>query len=371
MRNRVEIQELADEAGLALAGVAPAEPLKQMQERLQQRLSENRGTVFEEKDPLKRISAEHLLAGCRSIIVVGQPHPVSSCHIPLSHGPRGVVARCAQSLDYHQLLAQKAELLVELLKREFGKPLNYRILVDRNPLVERELARMAGIGLVAENCTIITPDFGSHVALGTILIDQELEPQEPLEDGCDSCGLCRKACPTGAFSGPYTLNSPRCLSYLTQTPGVVPREFRPYFGSRLYGCDTCQDVCPHNQNVSSSPEISFSFFPGEPLLLPMLRMTQKEFAQTIGLSAAGWRGKTTLQRNVIIALGNSSDPTAAPELVRLLREDPRPVIRLHAAWALGCIGNKTAHRALAASLHHENDQGVLLELRDALDEEPL
>ncbi len=367
--NQVKLIELAADAGLQLAGVTGAAPLNHMLERLQRRLSEGRMTPFEEQEPSGRISPQTLLPGCRSIVVLGLPYDLPAHPYPGgSSGPRGEVARCARGLDYHRVLEHKAKQLERLLHQEQRGSLRSQILVDRSPLLERELARLAGLGRIGENCTLITPQYGSYVALGTILLDRELEAGSPLAGGCRGCGACRKACPTGALSAPNILNPARCLSYLTQAAGVIPLEFRPLFSGRLYGCDRCQEVCPENKEAQLHPGSAiFSFFPAFPLLQPLLQMTQKEFTQTIGLSAAGWRGKTTLQRNAVIALGNSGDPTAVPALAKILQNDPRVLLRLHAAWALGRIGGGPARLCLENSRSREPDITVQNEVIKALE----
>lgn len=368
METRLNIEELAQHAGLPLAGVAPAKPLDHMTGKLQERLSANRFTPFEELNPARHVTPDYLLPGCRSIIVIGLPYPTTFSSSPMLTGLRGKVARCAQGFDYHLILNEAGERLVELIRQATIKPFRYRILADRSPLLERELARMAGLGISGRNCSLINGIYGSHVALGTILLDLELPPGEPLEETCRGCGKCQEACPTGAFERPYILNPLRCLSYLNQASGVMPREYRPLMGTRLYGCDTCQDVCPHNRDTAAAAAASFPFFPGAPLLPPILRLTRKEFDQTIALSAAGWRGKTTLQRNAIVALGNWGNPEASAELARILREDPRPVIRLHAAWALGRLNNGTARRTLESSRQREKEPAVLEEINCALED---
>ena len=368
--DHLKIKELAAEAGIDLAGAIGTEPPPGLRVRLQRRYTEGRVTPFEERDPARRLAPDRLLPGCRAIVVLGLPYqPPGSGRPAPPEGPRGAVARCARGVDYHLLLREKAERLAALIERESPAPVNYRILADRNPLVERELARQAGLGRIGENCTLITAEYGSYVALGTILLDRELEPEESADEGCTGCGRCREACPTEALVSPFILDPYRCLSFITQAPGVIPVEMRPLLGSRLYGCDRCQEVCPHNQAVrwSPYPENAFSFFPADPLLLPLLQMTQKEFSLTIGLTAAGWRGKTILQRNAVIALGNSGDTAAVPGLARLLENDRRPLLRLHAAWALGRIGGEKARRCLEAASSTEPDPAVRAEVELALE----
>ncbi len=367
------LAELAAASGLAQAGIAPASPPGYLRARLQRRLDEGRVTPFEENNPDLRLDAGRLLPGCRSIVVVGMPYPFPEEETPPGgERPRGAVARCARGPDYHLLLARAAERLFSLLKKELPPPLKGLILVDRSPLVERELARRAGLGWSGENCTLITPAGGSYTALGTILINRAVEPGVALEQSCNRCGRCREVCPTGALTAPYIIDPLRCLSYITQAPGVVPRAMRPLMGVRLYGCDLCQEVCPHNRElpgrgIASNQQGTFPFFPAHPLLEPILAMTQKEFTRTAGLTAAGWRGKSTLQRNAVIALGNSGDADAVPALARVLKNDSRPLLRLHAAWALGQLGGTRARRSLELQLHREPEPEVAKELRMAME----
>lgn len=367
------LAELADAAGLGPAGIAPASPPAHLRGRLQRRLDEGRATPFEERELALRLDTDMLLPGCRSIVVVGMPLLFREEEAPSpGSGPRGTVARCARGPDYHLLLTSAAERLLTLLRREIPGPLAGRILVDRSPLVERELARLAGLGWSGENCTLITPAAGSYTALGTILIDRALEPDTPVEQSCKQCGSCRETCPTGALRAPFIIDPYRCLSYITQAPGVIPAVMRPLMGSRLYGCDLCQEVCPHNSELPAAQGLTkqpapFPYFPAHPLLEPILTMTRKEFDRTVGLTSAGWRGKTILQRNTAIALGNSGDRDTVPALAQLLEHDSRPLIRLHAAWALGRLGGNRARSSLELQLHREREKSVIEELRLAME----
>ncbi len=376
------IQTLAREAGLDLAGVARVEPPAGLKEKLRARQRENRITPFEVQSIEQRLNPDRALTGCRSMIVIALSYLTAADPEPWGQGPRGMVAHCARGLDYHLLLKERAGKMIEFLRREFPATTRFRFLCDSSPLVERAVARQAGIGWIGENCTLTTPAHGSFVALGTILLDRELEPATPEPENCRHCGRCRAACPTGALLEPYRLDPFRCLSYLTQAAGIVPAAYRPLLGTRLYGCDRCQEVCPHNragrnlpQNASAkiaardcpAPVLSFPFFPASTPLLPLLQISRKEFEHTIGYTAAGWRGKTVIQRNAVIALGNSGHCESVPDLARVLREDPRPVIRLHAAWSLGALGGNRARYYLEHCLRYEQDPAVLGEARGALE----
>ncbi len=365
-----KLKEIALAAGPLRVGVTPAEPLNYMTERLEKRKKESRITPFEESNHHLRLSPGHLLRGSRSIITVAVPYAAPEVKEPkISGQPAGIVARCARGLDYHNLVEAHCRRVVENLKKECGQTFEYRILCDRSPLIERELARNSGLGIIGENCTLINLEYGSYTALGTILVTLELEPDQPNHEYCRQCGQCRQACPTGALIEPYIINPYLCLSYLTQAPGILPRPLRPKLGRHIYGCDICQDSCPHNSGVKKSPlpETAFAFFPAEPLLLPLLRMTQKEFRTTVSLTSAGWRGKTTLQRNAIIALGNIQDPASERALAVILENDSRTIIRAHAAWALGRIKTRKALFALEKSYQNDPESEVRKEAKLALE----
>lgn len=364
-----DIKKISAALDIDQIGVTSAEPLAEMRKILDRRISEKRLTSFEEKNPELRLTPSHLLKGCRSIITLAVPYlPAPKPAFEKVAEPRGLVARCARGRDYHRVAEQKAAGLVKKIAQKSTGTFQYRILADRSPLVEREIARRSGVGLIGENCCLINPVYGSYVALCTILLDARLKADQPVEKVCLQCGRCREACPTGALPEPYTIDPSRCLSYLTQASGVFPRALRSLLGGRLYGCDCCQEVCPLNSDIFCSPlpEMIYEFFPAQPLLLPLLSITRREFDLTIGLSAAGWRGKTTLQRNAVLALGNSGDPAVLLPLTRLLENDRRPLIRSHAAWAVSRFKSREALKALEKSAVRDPASEVRAEARQAL-----
>jgi epoxyqueuosine reductase len=364
-----KLKKLARSIGIDQLGVTKSISFENLRGLLETRISEHYFTPFEEHNLELRLHPEYQLNNCCSIITLAVPYATAERNQKLiAIGPRGSVARCARAVDYHLVLKKKAETLVELIQKNTDHKFNYRILADRSPLLEREIARRCGLGLIAENCTFINDLYGSYVALCTILIDVSIEPDNAVEKLCLQCGECRTACPTGALSEPYILNPQRCLSYLTQAAGVFPRELRTQLETKIYGCDHCQEVCPLNNQIKSSPlsELSFELFPAEPLLLPLLNITHREFDLTVKLTSAGWRGKTTLQRNVIIALGNSKDQIAVRPLARILENDSRPLIRLHASWSLGQLGGRQACLALEKSAKRDPEESVRQEALAAL-----
>lgn len=366
------VKKAAAAAGLTEVGVTSAAPLDYMRSRLNKRVAENRVSPFETKEVERRLSPALLLENCQAVVMIALPleapkHTLSD----IMPGPKGLVARCARTLDYHELVRTKARALVDHLKKMAAISFSYRIYCDQSPLLERELSFNSGLGFIGKNCTLINKKYGSQVVLGSILLDQKVHSDAAIsQKSCLDCRLCLEACPTGALLEPYIIDPFRCLSYLTQAAGIFPRQMRPLLKNRIYGCDHCQDVCPYNKERDFSPykESHFEYFAATPLLLPLLSMTRKEFDSTIGLTSAGWRGKTTLQRNAVIALGNSGFNEATGPLIRLLKTDKRAVIRQHAAWALGQLGGSKARQALEQARHKDPDPGVQEEALLALTE---
>ncbi|MHB1126104.1 MAG: tRNA epoxyqueuosine(34) reductase QueG [Bacillota bacterium] len=341
------------ENGIPLLGVSGVEPFDRASPVLAER--EKRGFLsgWEEKDVDLRNFPQRVMPGAKALISVAIPYFVPE-QLTSAGDLSGRVSRSAWGKDYHTVLKQKLEGLMSFLSRYC--PVKYRLMIDKGPLPDREAASRAGIGHFGKNCNIITRDYGSWVFLGQALIDLEIEPDAPAQGECGRCDHCIRACPTGALVAPYTLNATRCLSYITQLPGSIPREFRPLLGNRLYGCDFCQEVCPSNMNAK--PGGSPDFYPEHdhafPLLPPLIDMDEQDFRARWGLTSAAWRGRRNFIRNAVVALGNSGDDRAVPSLIKALGH-PSPVIRGHAAWALGQIGGKDAKQALEQASSGESD----------------
>lgn len=243
-------------------------------------------------------------------------------------------------------------------------------MVDTGALSDRAVAERAGIGWSGKNCAVLSPELGSWIYLGEIITDLPLPPDSALPEGCGDCTLCIDACPTGALVGPGQLNAQRCISYITQTKGFVSDEMKLKIGNRLYGCDTCQIVCPVNRKIDirHHPELLPDPEVAKPLLRPLLSMGNREFREKFGSSSAAWRGRKPIQRNALIGLGNFRDAESVPDIAVVLRDDPRPELREAAAWALGRIGNQEALDGLREARSKEESVEVLDAIDKALEQ---
>jgi epoxyqueuosine reductase len=195
------------------------------------------------------------------------------------------------------------------------------------------------------------PGAGSFVFLGEVVTTLDLAPGEPLKKTCGTCERCVRACPTGALRGDYTIDARRCIADLTQRTDAIPRDLRPLVSDWVWGCDLCQDVCPPSRLAGERG--SADFRPAEadlaaPSLLELLRLRSGAFKRRFRPTAMGWRGGAVLRRNAAVALGNALDRAAVPALCEALQRDPHPLVRGHAAWALGRIGSPRALAALDA-----------------------
>src|SRR5699024_873003 len=220
----------------------------------------------------------------------------------------------------------------------------------------------AGIGFSGKNASIITKEFGSFVYLGEMITNIPFTAHITVDDTCGDCRICLDACPTGALVQGRQLNANQCLSFLSQTKVSLPDHFKQKLGTRLYGCDTCQLVCPYNKQVDFHLHEEFEPDPevAKPLLKPMLQKSNREFREKFGHLSGFWRGKNPLQRNAIIALAHFKDDSAVDVLESVILEDIRPVIRETAIWALGEIQTASARQALE-KISKELTEALLIE----------
>ncbi len=297
----------------------------------------------------------------------------SALVVALDYGgaePAGPVARYARGDDYHGLMRERLAEIGRWLAGATGA--RTRAYVDTGPVLERDLARRAGLGWFGKNTNLINPGIGSFFFIGALFTDLLLEPDPPFEaDRCGTCTRCLDACPTRAFTAPRTLDATRCISYLTiELRGAIPEELRDAMDELVYGCDICQEVCPWNRRALPAAEPAFRARPGleNPSLPELLALNQEEFAARFRRSPLKRANRRGLLRNAAVALGNTGDLRAVPALVRALA-DEEALVRGHAAWALGRLGGEEARAALRAALETEQDAQVRQEMMEALAEE--
>jgi epoxyqueuosine reductase len=348
--------------GFRLVGAAPRGPLRRG-EFVTGWLAEGRAG---EMGWLSRRAAERLeprraFPWARSLIAVAHPYPApppppADWRVTL----RGRVAAYARGADYHGWLLRLLDRLAERLGRTYPGA-RFLAYVDTGPLVERAWAAQAGLGWIGRNTLLLHPDVGSWTLLGELVTDLEVTLGPPAADRCGTCTRCVAACPTGALEAGYTMDPRRCISYLTiEHRSAIPPAFRPALENWVFGCDLCQEVCPWNEPVHG---------PFDDLLTPhlpaLLALDADAFDRRYGRTSVARTRRRGLLRNAAVALGNTGNPAAVPPLVAALA-DPEPLVRSHAAWALGRLGTQRARGALDRARKTEPDASVRNEITTAL-----
>ncbi|MEO6836340.1 MAG: tRNA epoxyqueuosine(34) reductase QueG [Candidatus Tumulicola sp.] len=309
-----------------------------------------------------------LLKNARSVVCVAFPYATPAAQAP--GRLRGRVSNYAWSSDYHARVRGVLVRIAAAIDAAAGDAVT-AVACDTRPLAERAFAARAGLGWVGKHTNLIAPSLGSFVFLGEIVTTLGLPPDVPLRKQCGSCARCVDVCPTRALRGDYTIDATRCIADLTQRTDAIPRDMRPLLGDWVWGCDLCQLACPPTQAAGSRghPRDDAPVEPetAAPTLLALLRLRSGEFKRRFKKTAMGWRGGAVLRRNAAVALGNSLDRCAIPALVLTLNEDPHPMVRGHAAWALGRIAAPSALSALRRRDGLETDATVREEIRAALE----
>ncbi len=320
-------------------------------------------------DPERRADPRTLWPDVRSIIMLGVNYGPD--HDPLAilnQRTRGAISVYAQGDDYHDLIKKRLKELARWLVAI--APCEVKVFVDTAAVMEKPLAESAGLGWQGKHTNLVSREFGSWLFLGAIFTTLDLPRDQPAADSCGSCRACQDICPTAAFPAPYKLDARRCISYLTiENKGPIPTEFRKAIGNRLYGCDDCLAVCPWNKFAQQGREARLSAREQlrEPELAMLVRLDDAAFRTLFKKSPVKRIGRDRFIRNVLIAIGNSSEKALAPDAERLLG-DASPLVRGAAAWALSQLlardeFDRVASRAMAA----EADDTVLEEWRSLLD----
>ena len=324
---------------------------------------------FTESRVRRGADPQELLPGARSIICLGLSYlGPDGAEAP---GPgKGKVARYARVKDYHRTMKRRMKSFVRGLEESLETPVAARWYVDDGPMLDRAAAARSGLGWFGKSTNILTQSHGSWVLLGQVVTDLELEPDPPLKKTCGTCVRCIVDCPTGAIVAPFVVDNARCISYQTiENRGVIPLEMRPLIGDWIFGCDICQDVCPVNrkadlplQPIPAAEAVGPS---GQLDLAEILALSEEEFRRRFQGTSIMRAKRVGLQKNACVALGNNRDEAGVPALVSAL-ETVEPLVRGHAAWALGQIATPEAIKSLKRSLKSESEPYVQEEINAAL-----
>jgi epoxyqueuosine reductase len=350
-----------------------------------------------------RADPARLAPGAASLIALGvnyNPGPPPAAWDDPTHGR---IARYAWAPDYHDAIKPQLYRLDAVIRAATGRETLGKACVDSAPLLERDFAMSAAVGFMGRNTCLITPGVGSWTLLAALLVPETLEydelrplavpdetarADEPMPAGatwalqtgtgtCGRCFRCLAACPTRAFAGPHVLDARRCISYLTiELRGPIPRDLRPLMGNWIFGCDVCQEVCPYNRDApaASSPLIAADANVAAPPLLDLLALDEAAFRARFRGSPILRTKRRGLVRNACVAAGNcpawqedaGGEPSVAVPALAALLHDEEPLVRGHAAWALGRLGGSAARATLKRAVEPEADRWVREELTLAL-----
>jgi epoxyqueuosine reductase len=360
------VKSEAHRQGFGLAGVTTPDPpacLDVYQQWLRAGHHGEMAYLATERAWQRRSDPRRILPECRSILVVAVNYPPAA--------PVGQVAAYAQGDDYHSVLTDRLSRLITWLEGQAGHPIPHKVYTDTGPVLERELAQRAGLGWIGKNSCLIHPRRGSFVLLAEALLGIELAPDPPSSaDHCGSCTRCLDACPTSCILPNRTLDARRCISYLTiELKGSIPPDLRPAVGEWLFGCDICQRVCPWNRRFGvETQDPAFQTRPilAKPDPIRLLEMSPRAFQQAMRDSPLLRPRRRGILRNAAVMLGNRRLPGAVPALAGVLLEEGEPLVRGHAAWALGRIGRQQAASILTQARATESDPGVLAEIEASL-----
>jgi epoxyqueuosine reductase len=295
----------------------------------------------------KRTRPAELIPGtvtCLSVRMDYWPAEAVDAIAALSDGSIGYISRYALGRDYHKYMRKRLQRLCDRIAAAIG-PFGHRVFTDSAPVLERALARNAGLGWIGKHTNLIDSAAGSYFFLGEIYVDLELPPDAASNAHCGTCSACLPACPTGAIVAPYRLDARRCISYLTiELKGSIPIEFRRAIGNRIYGCDDCQLACPWNKFAQPNREGAFAVRHGldHTQLAELLSWSEAQFAEKTRGSAIGRIGHERWLRNVAVALGNAPSTPAVLAALEARAAHESPLVREHVHWAIAEHARRSA-----------------------------
>ena len=336
-----DIKQWSNELGFQACGITHTR-LEQDEAHLQQWLQAGmHGDMdYMQRHGTKRTQPEQLIPGTISIISVRMDYMPPDARHPetvLGEPDKGYISRYAMGRDYHKVMRNKLQKLAGKIQEVSG-PFNYRAFVDSAPVLEKALARNAGLGWIGKHTNLINPKAGSWFFIGEIYTDLPLAGDQPFtENHCGSCSACIDICPTEAIIGPYRLDARKCISYLTiELKGSIPEQFRKPMGNRIYGCDDCQLICPWNKFARNTEEQDFRTRHGldDPELCKLFLWTESEFKTKTEGSAIRRIGFESWLRNLAVALGNANSSPTVIHALQSRIDHPSEIVKEHVKWAL-------------------------------------
>lgn len=360
-----QIKSRALAEGFAVCGIAEAALAPAAGERLQQWLAagQHGDMLWMESRTDERSQPRALWCDVQSVIMLGMSYTPSDDPMALAdETDRARISVYARGRDYHDLVKGALKRLAGWLVHQAGG--DVKVFVDTAPVLERALAQSAGIGWRGKHTNIVSREHGSWLFLGAIYTSLNLSTDTPATDKCGSCNACQDICPTAAFTAPYQLDARRCISYLTiEHKGPIPYELRRGIGNHIYGCDDCLAVCPWNKFASQAAAHQ-AFLPRAELVAPriadLLMLDDAGFRALFSGSPIKRTGRDRFIRNVLIAAGNSDDGALVPRIIALLN-DPHPLVRGAAIWALGQLDRARFVAERIAYAGKEKDETVFQE----------
>ena len=362
---REPLTRAANQLGFMLVGFARLRPLDEREAFYRRWLADggHASMAYLAREPERRFDPRRLDARLKSVVSLGYPYAARATPVVDWRGEmRGRIAAYAIGRDYHDVVKRRA-LKVARVISDLRPTSVTRTYVDTGPVFEREWAAESRIGWFGKNTMLLNRDRGSYFFLAEIFTDAEIEATtEPYREHCGTCRRCLDLCPTGALADGYVMRSELCISYQTiENRGAIPRAMRLKLGNWIFGCDICNEVCPWNETAPGDDTDDLM-----PRLSELLELDDDAFSRRFTVSAVKRAKRRGLLRNVAVVLGNTRNPDAVAPLARALEDEREPLIRSHAAWALGEIGGSAARSALERALR-DDDASVREEAAAALE----
>jgi len=378
-----QIKELGEEIGLDIVRITNAESFPETEKLIIESIKKgyipkndyhHKKNYLEKTEHInpnkiaKRCNPKNILKRAKSIISVAQCYLIEDTEEAQDREqPCGRIAKYDIGNFYYDVKL-KLKKIIDFINQETNFKYKSKNKSCYISLTEKPIAQRAGVGWYGKNGIIISERFGSWIVLGEIITELELDTDEPLQRDCGDCTICIDSCPTKAIVSPYVIDRTKCLQFISERPMNVPLAFREKWENRLYGCTTCQEVCPQNHKVIPKKcKPKYGFIGSRIPLIPLLTITQEEFQDYFAYNQIAMRPREAIKRNAVLALGNIGDPRAVVPLIRVLQEDDSSMVRGHTAWALGKIGGEKAKLALEKFLKTEENGEVREEIINALE----